>query len=74
MVESYQATIEWSGPVSLGTTFLAAASRPGCSARLSEQSGKAMLTVIVENSSLQALRDSVDELLIALSDIEENDS
>ena len=74
MVESYQATIEWSGPVSLGTTLLAAASRPGCSAKLNEENGKANLIVVVENSSLQALRDNVDDLLIAMSDIEENSS
>ena len=74
MVESYQATIEWSGPVSLGTTLLAAASKPGCSAKLNEENGKANLIVVVENSSLQALRDNVDDLLIALSDVEENNS
>ena len=74
MVESYQATIEWSGPVSLGTTLLAAASKPGCSAKLNEENGKANLIVVVENSSLQALRDNVDDLLIAMSDIEENNS
>ncbi|MDP6333867.1 MAG: hypothetical protein QF479_04450 [Candidatus Poseidoniaceae archaeon] len=72
MVESYQATIEWSGPSSLATTFLAAASRPGCSAKLTENGSQASLVVTVENSSIQALRDSVDELLVALSDIEEN--
>lgn len=74
MVESYQATIEWSGPISLATTLLAASSRPGCSAKLNEENGEAKLIVIIENTSLQALRDSVDDLLIALSDIEENNS
>ena len=74
MVESYQATIEWSGPVSLGTTLLAASSKPGCSAKLTEENGKAALIIVVEKSSLQDLRDSVDDLLIALSDIEDNNS
>ena len=74
MVESYQATVEWSGPASLGTTLLAVSSRPGCSAKLNEENGKANLIVVVESSSLQALRDSIDDLLIALSDIEENNS
>ncbi len=74
MVESYQATIEWSGHVSLGTTLLAASSKPGCSAKLTEEKGKAKLVIVVEKSSLQDLRDSVDDLLIALSDIEENNS
>jgi hypothetical protein len=72
MVESYQATIEWSGPVSLATTFLAAASRPGCSAKMTEDGNQARLVIIVEDSSIQSLRDSVDGLLVALSDIEEN--
>ena len=72
MVESYQATIEWSGPVSLATTFLAAASRPGCSAKLNETGSQATLVVVVEDSSIQSLRDRVDDLLIALADIEEN--
>jgi hypothetical protein len=72
MVESYQATIQWSGPASLGTTFLAAASKPGCSAKLNEKDGVANLVVIVEDTSIQSLRDRVDELLVALSDIEDN--
>ena len=72
MVESYQATIEWSGSVSLATTFLAAASRPRCSAKMTEDGNKAKLVIIVEDSSIQSLRDRVDDLLVALSDIEEN--
>ena len=72
MVESYQATIEWSGSVSLATTFLAAASRPGCSAKMTEDGNEATLVIIVEDSSIQSLRNGVDELLVALSDIEEN--
>ena len=36
MVESYRATIEWVGNAALGTILLAAASRPGCSANLTE--------------------------------------
>ena len=72
MVESYQATIEWSGSVSLATTFLAAASRPGCSAKMTEDGNEATLVIIVEDSSIQSLRNRVDELLVALSDIEDN--
>ena len=72
MVESYQATIQWSGSRSLATTFLAAASRPGCSAKLTENGSQATLVVIVEDSSIQSLRNRVDDLLVALSDIEEN--
>ena len=72
MVESYRATIEWVGPAKLGTILLSAASRPGCSANLIETEGEVKLVVIVEDSSIQSLRDAVDELMIALADIEEN--
>lgn len=72
MSELHQATIEWSGDAVLGTTLLAAASRPGCNAKLTESEGISHLTIIVEDSSIQNLRDRVDELMVALSDIEEN--
>ena len=72
MVESYRATIEWVGPAKLGTVLLSAASRPGCSANLIETEEEVKLVVIVEDSSIQSLRDAVDELMIALADIEEN--
>ena len=72
MVESYRATIEWVGKAALGTILLAAASRPGCSANLTETGGEAKLVINVQDDSIQNLRDRVDELMIALSDIEEN--
>jgi len=72
MGEMHHATIEWQGDVALATTFLAAASRPNCKAKMSEAGGVAKLDITVSNSDLQTLRDIVDELLIALADIEEN--
>jgi|GEM_PF-261660 hypothetical protein len=72
MAESYEATIEWSGSLDLGTVLLAAASRPKCSAKLNQIKGTSSLSVVVKETSIQALRDVVDELLIALSDIEEH--
>ena len=72
MVESYRATIEWVGKATLGTILLAAASRPGCSANLTETGDEVKLVIIVQDDSIQNLRDRVDELMIALSDIEEN--
>ena len=72
MVDSYRATIEWVGPAKLGTILLSAASRPGCSANLIETEEDAKLVVIVEDCSIQSLRDAVDELMIALADIEES--
>ncbi|MDA0649082.1 MAG: hypothetical protein O3B00_06670 [archaeon] len=72
MGEMHHATIEWQGDVALATIFLAAASRPNCKAEMSEEGGAAKLEITVSNSNLQTLRDIVDELLIALADIEEN--
>ena len=72
MVESYRATIEWVGKATLGTILLAAASRPGCSANLTQTGDETKLVIIVQDDSIQSLRDRVDDLMIALSDIEEN--
>ena len=72
MGEMHHATIEWQGDVALATTFLAAASRPNCKATMSEENGIAKLEITVSNPDLQTMRDIVDELLITLSDIEDN--
>jgi hypothetical protein len=72
MAEMHHATIEWQGDVALATTFLAAASRPNCKATMSEENGVAKLEITVSNPDLQTMRDIVDELLITLSDIEDN--
>ena len=56
----------------MGTVLLAAASRPGCSAKLTESDGVAELEIVVQDSSIQSLRDRVDELMVALADIEES--
>jgi hypothetical protein len=52
--------------------LLTAASRPGCSANLIETGEDVKLIIVVQKDSIQDLRDSVDELMVALSDIEEN--
>ena len=52
MSELHQATIEWSGDAALGTTLLAAASRPGCNAKLTESEGISHLTIVVEKIHL----------------------
>jgi len=72
MGEMHHATIEWQGDVALATTFLAAATRPSCKATMSEENGVAKLEITVSNPDLQTMRDIVDELLITLSDIEDN--
>ena len=56
----------------MGTVLLAAASRPGCSAKLTECDGVVELEIVVQDSSIQSLRDRVDELMIALADIGES--
>ena len=56
----------------MGTVLLAAASRPGCSAKLTESDGVAELEIVVQDSSIQSLRDNVDKLMVALADIEES--
>ena len=56
----------------MGTVLLAAASRPGCSAKLTENDGVVELEIVVQDSSIQSLRDRVDELMVALADIEES--
>ncbi|MFL2949349.1 MAG: hypothetical protein ACJZ40_03070 [Candidatus Poseidoniaceae archaeon] len=70
MVEAHLVTVEWSGDAALGTVYLAAASRPHCKARLSETGTQAQLIVEVRHTSLQELRNIVDELLVAFADIE----
>jgi len=72
MVESYRATIEWAGEAALGTILLAAASRPGCSANLTEDGHESKLVIVVQDESIQSLRDRIDDLMVTLSDIEEN--
>jgi len=72
MGEMHHATIEWQGDVALATTFLAAATRPNCKAKVSEENGVAKLEITVSNPDLQTMRNIVDELLITLSDIEDN--
>ena len=52
MVESYRATIEWVGKAALGTILLAAASRPGCTANLTETGDEAKLVIIVQDDSI----------------------
>ena len=71
MSELHEATIEWSGDAELAPLFLAASQRSNCEASSLEKSGEIYLTVKIQHSSLQALRDLVDALLIDFADIEE---
>ena len=71
MAESYRATVEWSGDSKLGAELLAAASKYGYITEMHEIDGNVKLIITVNHSTLQGLRDSVDELLIKMSEIEE---
>tara|TARA_B000000609_G_scaffold104713_1_gene80477 strand:- start:1721 stop:1987 length:267 start_codon:yes stop_codon:yes gene_type:complete len=71
MAESYRATVEWSGDSNLGAELLAAASMHGYETEIHEVDKNVKLIISVNHSTLQGLRDSVDELLIKMSKIEE---
>ncbi len=71
MAESYRATVEWSGDSNLGTKLLAAASMYGYTTEMHENDENVKLIITVNHSTLQGLRNSVDELLVEMSKIEE---
>ncbi|MCP2504255.1 MAG: hypothetical protein NLN65_03050 [Candidatus Poseidoniaceae archaeon] len=71
MSELHEATIEWTGEAKLAPLFLAAAQHSECEVSSLEKNGEVHLTVKIQHSSLQSLRDIVDALLINFADIEE---
>tara|TARA_B110000305_G_scaffold226002_1_gene273166 strand:- start:2033 stop:2254 length:222 start_codon:yes stop_codon:yes gene_type:complete len=71
MSELHEATIEWSGDAELAPLFLAASQRSNCEASSFEKNGEVNITVKIQHSSLQSLRDIVDALLIDFAEIEE---
>jgi hypothetical protein len=72
MVESHEATIQWSGTALMAQRILAAADRPHCEAFSQEEDGETLVSVVVQHTKLQGLRDIVDALLVDLADIEES--
>jgi hypothetical protein len=52
--------------------ILAAADRPHCEAFSQEEDGETLVSVVVQHTKLQGLRDIVDALLVDLADIEES--
>ena len=72
MSELHEATIEWTGDAKLAPLFIAAAQRSNCEVSSLEKNGEVHLTVKIQHSSLQSLRDIVDALLIDFADIEEH--
>ncbi len=71
MSELHEATIEWAGNAELAPLFIAAAQRSNCEVSSLEKNGEVHLTIKVQHSSLQSLRDIVDALLSDFADIEE---
>jgi len=72
MSELHEATIEWVGNAVLAPLFLAASQRPNCAVDSFEKDGEFHLTVKVQHTSLQSLRDIVDALLVEFADVEES--
>ena len=71
MTEMHVMEVRWSGDGSLGSAMAEVAKQHGHEVVLEINDGQATLTVKVDDSDLQALRDRVDELLVALSALEE---
>jgi hypothetical protein len=71
MSELHEATIEWVGNSELAPLFLAASQRSNCVGNSFEKDGEIRLTVKIQHTSLQSLRDIVDALLIEFAEIEE---
>ena len=63
--------VRWSGDVSLGNAMADAARERGFPIEMETLDGHAVLAINVVDSDLQSLRDSVDELLVVLSALEE---
>lgn len=71
MSELHEAIIEWVGAPKLAPLILAASQRSNCEVHSFEEGDEIRLTVKIQHTSLQSLRDMVDDLLIEFSDIEE---
>jgi|TARA_B110000914_G_scaffold109462_1_gene95890 hypothetical protein len=72
MSELHEATIEWVGNAELAALFLAASQRSNCEGNSFEKNGEIHLTVKIQHTSLQSLRDIVDALLVDFAEIEES--
>ena len=59
-------------PEAVKQRILAAADRPHCEAFSQEEDGETLVSVVVQHTKLQELRDIVDALLVDLADIEES--
>ena len=71
MTEEHAMEVRWSGDEVLGSAMAEAAKLQGYEPTLSPAEDGVSLSVSVSDNDLQALRDRVDELLVAFSALEE---
>ena len=71
MTEEHVMEVRWSGNEVLGSAMAEAAKLQGYEPTLSSAGDVVSLSVSVSDNDLQALRDRVDELLVAFSALEE---
>lgn len=72
MTEQHVMEVRWSGAEALGSAMAEVAKQHGLQPLLELSGKETTLTVKVDSSDLQALRDRVDELLVAFSILEES--
>ena len=71
MTEAHVMEVRWSGDKVLGNALAEAAKLQGYEPAMSPAEDGVSLSVSVSDNDLQALRDRVDELLVAFSALEE---
>ena len=71
MTELHEMEVRWSGEAALGEAMVAAVKEQGHEPVLQPSGSEVELIVNIVDTDLQTLRDRVDELLVALSALEE---
>ncbi|MDP6234214.1 MAG: hypothetical protein QF364_00040 [Candidatus Poseidoniaceae archaeon] len=71
MDEVHEATIQWRGNSRIAEQIIHASNQPHCEFFTQEENGEMFVSVTVQHSNLQELRDIVDALLIQFAEIEE---
>ncbi|RJU91491.1 MAG: hypothetical protein DWC07_00435 [Candidatus Poseidoniales archaeon] len=72
MSERHTMVLRWEGDASLEERLVECAQEHHAEVNRSENGGLACLTLTLEANGLQELRDAVDGLLVALSNVEES--
>tara|TARA_Y100000766_G_scaffold246825_1_gene227572 strand:+ start:345 stop:566 length:222 start_codon:yes stop_codon:yes gene_type:complete len=71
MDEVHEATIQWRGNARIVEQIIHASNQPHCEFFTQEENDETFVSVTVQHSNLQTLRDIVDALLIQFAEIEE---